>query len=147
MKKNISVSGELGWLKRLEFCVADLDVEVKNISKSDVEVKEIRGQAWLIDEPSPDQKGIVYSDILGEVDRKKPIETFTYLRGPLVQSYSPGQSSHHTFEWVVKPQINTNALFLIEAFGAPNEKDLLDHHYQWDLVCGENIKEGGKKTD
>ena len=58
LKKNISVSGELGWLKGAEYCLAELNIEVKNISKSNVEVQEIRGQAWLIDEPSAGQKGL-----------------------------------------------------------------------------------------
>jgi hypothetical protein len=146
LKKNISVSGELGWLKRPGYCLGELNIEVKNISKSNVEVQEVRGRAWLIDEPSVDQKVISYYDIRSKADEKNAIEPFTIDDGPLVQSYAPGQSSRHTFEWIVKRQANKNVLFLIEAFG-PDKTRLLDHQYQWDLVCGENTNEGAKGPD
>ncbi len=146
LKKNISVSGDLGWLKRPDYCVAALNIEVKNISRSNVEVQEIRGRAWLVDEPSADQKGIGYYDIRSVVNGKDPEATITYDDGPLVQPYSPSQSSHHTFEWIVKPQAKKNVLFLIEAFGS-DKTSSLDHQYQWDLVCGENVNQDAKKAD
>lgn len=140
------MSGDLGWLKRPDYCVAALNIEVKNISRSNVEVQEIRGRAWLVDEPSADQKGIGYYDIRSVVNGKDPEATITYDDGPLVQPYSPSQSSHHTFEWIVKPQAKKNVLFLIEAFGS-DKTSSLDHQYQWDLVCGENVNQDAKKAD
>jgi hypothetical protein len=143
LKKNINVSGELGWLKRPEYCVAVLNIEVKNISKSNVEVKEVRGRAWLVDEPSPGQKDLSHYDIRSMTNDNNALDPFTDTDGPLVQVYSPGQAFHHTFEWVVKRQANKNVLFAIKAFG-PDEEKLLDQQYQWDVICGENTNKGEK---
>jgi hypothetical protein len=50
------------------------------------------------------------------------------------------------FEWVTKRKNNTYALFVIDAFAEPGEKEPLGSQYQWDLVCGENFNEGAERT-
>jgi hypothetical protein len=137
LQRNLRVSGELGWVARPALCMADLQIDVTNQSKSSIEVKQVRGQAWFVDEPPGSQKAINYFDILAAKKSNSPIEAFTYEKGPLVQTYAPGQSAHHTFQWLVERRKNAYVLFLIEAFAAPGDKEPLDHQDQWDLVCGE----------
>jgi len=138
LEKNLAVSGSLQWVERSNACTAAFDVEVLNKSKSGIEVKKLRGRAWLIDEPTTSQKAISYFDILHAIEGKEPVESFTYIKGPLVQQYAPGQTSNHTFEWLVERRKNAYALFLIEAFATAESDEPLDQQRQWDFVCGEN---------
>jgi hypothetical protein len=136
-----------------------MDVEVKNMSKSPIYVKDIRGTAWMIDEPSKISDKITFFEdvlkltanaprsVLGEGHGKRSFDKqFHYGNGPLVQLYEPGQSSHHTFEWIVPIEEHKLAVFLIEAFGSQenqislDDQKPLDTTKQWDLVCGEDTK-------
>jgi hypothetical protein len=127
-------------------CRPDLQIEITNLSKSSIEVKKLRGQAWFVDEPSSSQKKINYFDIRTAIKSNSPVEAFSYGNGPLVQTYAPGQSARNTFEWLVERRKNAYVLFLIEAFAELGDEKPLDHQDQWDLVCGEDDKGGAEKT-
>jgi hypothetical protein len=86
-------------------------------------------------------------DVTKIVAGKEPSDKFSYNNGPLVQLYVPGQSSRHTFEWVVPGKPNAMAVFLIEAFDSVESREPLDKQVQWDLVCGEDKKEGTKRPE
>jgi hypothetical protein len=146
LQRHFAVSGSLSWVKRSTFCIANLDIELKNMSKSRIEVTKIRGTSWLIDEPSGTPDHFVHFDPRNIILDKKPSNTFSYTNGPLAQSYVPDEAAQHSFEWLVPREPKGIAVFSIESFGGPNESPiLLNSNTQWDVVCGEG-GEGNTKS-
>jgi hypothetical protein len=148
LQKNIRVSGSLDWAEHDDSsCLALIDIDVKNLSKSRMEIKQVRGRAWIIEEPQRSEKAIQYFNVGEETKRKNPIEDFHYEEGPLVQEYATEQSAHHSFEWYVEHKKDTKkgsyAAFEIdvfdkvEVFNKPGVKDPdpLDYQIQWDSAC------------
>jgi hypothetical protein len=140
---NFNVSGHVEWDSRPGSCLANVDVDVTNMSKSNVAVNMVRGRAWLVDEPTGDQ-AITYFDISSVANKSAALPSgyvaakpFSYEKGPLVQEYRPGQPANHTFEWYIQRKKNTYALFAIDIFEGPGETNPLGHAYTWDLVCGD----------
>ena len=64
-----------------------------------------------------------------------PLEDRIYETGPLVQSYPPEGSSHHTFTWFVRKQRGTYSLFRVELLKQADEKEPLDYIYEWGPTC------------
>jgi hypothetical protein len=144
LQTNLSVSGSLEW-KELgdSACLALMDVDIKNLSKSKIEIEQVRGRGWLIEEPSRSARAIQYFNIGEEIKKKAPIEDFHYENGPLVQEYATEQSAHHTFEWYTEHKKGSYAVFKIEVFEKPEVFDKpgaqepvpLDFQIQWDRAC------------
>jgi len=114
LEKQLRVSGSLNWLQRPDFCIGYVEIEVTNMSKSRIDVGKIDGASWLIDEPVKPPDHITHFDIRNTIAHKDPSDPFSYINGPLVHLYLPGQSSHHTFEWLVPRKRNYSALLIVE---------------------------------
>jgi len=146
LQTNLRVGGQLNWLQhRGSYCIADLNIEVTNLSKSSIDVTEVRGSAWFISEPPDPQKPIRYLDLVELSKQAQPEEEFHYASGPLVGNYPPGQAHQHTFEWSVERRKGAYVFFKIEANGT---KGPLEHQYQWDWVCGiQPVDQKAKEAD
>jgi hypothetical protein len=145
LERHLEVSGSLNWLQRENFCIADLDIKIKNMSKSRLYVANIRGTSWLSEEPVKISDKISRFNVTDIMTANNLSDTFNDNHVPLVQSYVPGQSAHHTFEWFVPRKLNAIAVFRIEALDSAATP--LDQQTQWDLVCGEDKKEGTKRPE
>lgn len=146
LQDHLRLSGSMSWTHQGDnSCVADVDIDATNLSKSNIEVNEVRGRAWLVDRPSPQQKEISHFDPEAEALKKDSIDSFDNFDGPLIQKYVPGQSSHNTFEWVVERKENSYAVFTIEVY-RPRGKDPIDVQTQWDTACGEKPTDTVKKV-
>ena len=87
LERHLVVSVSLNWLQRPTFCIADADIDLKNMSKSQINVAEIRGSSWLIEEPSGTSDNVSHFDIRRIIADKAPVDTFSYRDGPLVHLY------------------------------------------------------------
>jgi hypothetical protein len=145
LQDHLRMTGHLTWDKQPNpsVCLAEVDIDIENKSKSNIEVKQIRGYAWYVEKPSKDLKGIQYYDI-GEHLPATAAATLDYRDGPLIQRYVPGQSAHNSFEWFVEPKKDSNVLFVLESYRNVGDSDPLDFQRQWDSVCGDETEEAPK---
>jgi len=136
LQKSFNVAGSLDWLpgNTDSSCIAEMDVTVTNNSKSTVTVLKVRGRAWYLDPPAA-KKPIQHFEFTDFADRSEPADEFISLKGPLVQTFAPGESALYDFDWSIERREGKYALFKVEVFDQPDARDPLDWQYQWDLVC------------
>jgi hypothetical protein len=140
LQDHLKLTGSMNWSQQEKAsCIADVDIDATNLSKANIEISKVRGSAWFIVAPDLNGKGISYFSPEEEVSAVDPAKQISYTNGPLVQRYVPGQSAHHTFEWVVERKDNQYVVIRIEAYRTGDENPI-DVQTQWGPVC-ENDKE------
>jgi hypothetical protein len=147
LKRTFSMDGGLEWLQNEggpSSCIADVSLTVTNISKSTIKIDRVRTAAWLLDAPQRNSQAITHFDITRN-EPSQGVDAAEYTNDdPLVQIYTPGQSSHHDFTWVVQRQKDKYGVFKIELFESGG-KEPKDWYYAWGLVCKE--KDGQRKEN
>ena len=124
-------------------CIAELQVEVQNKSKSTIDIHAARRQVWSI-APPQETSGTLHFDAMSTVDTSagavKNLEDFRYEKGPLVQRYPPEGMSHHTFTWFVKAVPATYTLFRVELRVDPNSVEPDEYVYDWGPTCDSAVR-------
>ena len=85
--------------------------------------------------PVSTDKPISYFDISRLAEGQRPVDTFGYVNGPLIQTYAPGSSFYHTFQWLAARKERTYVLIEVQAFARPKDKQPIAYSRQWDLLC------------
>lgn len=145
LESHVDVPTELVWRFRGADCIADWNVNIKNIGSGSFEVSRLDVEMWMVDpQKLPRNRFISVGTLRQAAIPGVEHLTFREPLDPLIGTYRPTSTRGHSFEWVfTKPAAPRVLVVTASAFERdhflwfPRGEKLLQHFAEWSDMCQE----------